>query len=356
MVQENPFINEAFSKIEIPKTPPDYLNKELQEDISLFSEEEKSLVLKQINDEDKTAEEQSKYDLVRSRWWKEKYGFPFENKIAREEVIIRKYASEKENQDKKDLQTQLMYALEINDASKIVQIKKKYIDTYPNQLEGIETLFGIRNFLKKQQYLTKHGHETDYNKRTEIFKDLTEYQFLFTHFILLNSDDPEFMNIFWKTGFVIAEKMGAGKEFTALRRCQVSQVAAYKIIDSIGKKPKLSHPDEDAFNAIDLWTESGQALQIKGWNEKKPAIIKTDTIAFPAIQIDGGNKKSVLFNSTEYVKSKNVLFRAKIKNYGNKIGKDISGYMLMIPYSKIDFNTGEPTPELIEFFRQKLKE
>ena len=119
---------------------------------------------------------------------------------------------------------------------------------------------------------------------------------------------------------------------------------------------KLSHPDEDAFNAIDLWTESGQALQIKGWNEKKPAIIKTDTIAFTAIQIDGGNKKSVLFNSTEYVKSKNVLFRAKIKNYGNKIGKDISGYMLMIPYSKIDFNTGEPTPELIEFFRQKLKE
>ena len=148
--------------------------------------------------------------------------------------------------------------------------------------------------------------------------------------------------------------MGAVSEFNILRRALISQVAVFKIIDLLGKNPKLSHPDEDAFSAIDLWTEGGQALQIKGWREEVPAVIESNVVTFPAIET-GGTQKSSLFNSAEHLKSKDIIFRAKISAYGKKIGRDITGYMLVVPYSKIDFITGEPAPELVEFFQKEIR-
>ena len=55
------------------------------------------------------------------------------------------------------------------------------------------------------------------------------------------------------------------------------------------------------------------------------------------------------------VKNKDHIFRAKIKEYGDRLGKEFKGYMLAVPYSQIDFVNGEPSPELVEFFREKLK-
>lgn len=354
MSREKIFISESLSRIEMSKAPVEYLEKELKEDISVFPKEEQDLILRKIGGEKLTQNEGNRYGLAVNRWWAEKYGFSFINKVARSEVLTRKYAPAEEIKDSKNLQVKLLEAITENNEQKIDQIKKEYIETYPDQLEGVEVLFGIRDFLKKQKEFEKEGDSWSLEKRKERFRDFTEYQFLFTHFILLNNHDREFMDLFWKASFAMAERMAAVREFNILRRGQVSQVAVYKIIDSLGKNPKLSHPSEDAFNAIDLWTEDNQAIQIKGWKEEVPAVINSDVAAFPAIEVDG-TKKTSLFNSVEYFKSKDKIFKAKIKKYGKKIGRDISGYMLAVPYSKIDFVTGEPAPELVEFFKKEIK-
>lgn len=355
MQKEKLFISESSSKEDIPKKPQEYFNQELREDISVFPPETQEIIFKELNGVKLTVNELKAYNSAVNDWWRTKYGFPFNKKTAREEVLARKYYSSPEMENRKNLQTELFRAVSNREKEKIKQLREKYAESYPDQLEGVETLFGIIDFLKKQSEFNKKKIELDKQKRMEIFQDFTEYQFLFTHFIILNGNDKEFMDIFWKAAFAIAERMKKVKEFNTLRRSIISQAAAYKIIEAIGGKPKLSHPEEDAFRNIDLWTDKGSAIQIKGWEEETPMLIESDEITFPAVRTDDSPKTSKYFDSREFYKSKNSLFRAKIKEYGEQIGRKISGYMLVIPYSKIDFITGEPDPQLVEFFKKEIK-
>ncbi len=132
----------------------------------------------------------------------------------------------------------------------------------------------------------------------------------------------------------------------------MSQVAVYKILESIGEKPSLSHPDEDAFHAIDLWVQPGMTIQTKmGKHVETPALLETEHLAFPAVKARN-KKESRYYNSKYFHESER--FRAKIRNYGKMKGEKIKGFMLIIPFSKIDRATGEPSSELTEFFRNKI--
>ncbi len=340
---------------EKPKSAELYYLDELESDMEAFPEEIRQIVRKVIDREHIVTEEQRKFDIANSKWWQEKYGFPFTKKDARNEVLNRKYNPEKVEGARR-LQRELMEAIKVSDEEKITELKNKYQEQFADQMEAIEVIFGVRDFIKKSKELSEDTDKTKFSREEykDRVRDLTEFQFLFTHFLVQNNKDREFLELFWRVAEAIAGRVGAVRELNILRRGQMAQVAVYRIMEELGDSPKLSHPNEDAFNAIDLWETSEKPIQIKGWNEEVPAVFTTDEVVFPAVQIDVKNKRR-LYNSAEYFKSQNMVFRTKVKKYGHKIGKDLEGYMLAVPYSKIDFVNGEPAQELVEFFKGELK-
>ena len=160
-----------------------------------------------------------------------------------------------------------MEALKAQDEHKISELKARYKTEYPNQIEGIEVLFGLPEFLRTQADINKQKQEKSHHlSQPEVkqqFKNLTEYQFLMTHFILQNSNDKAFLSDFWNILEKIGGQMGNLRDVHTQRNGVLTQVAVYKILEQLGERPRLSHPDEDAFEAIDLWVagEKGNTNQ-----------------------------------------------------------------------------------------------
>lgn len=255
----------------------------------------------------------------------------------------------------RELQRDFFKAVETDDAEKLGELKKRYETEYPDQLEGVEAIFGLKEFLRKQKNIDEDKEKGDYKIEKSRFRDLTEYQFLFTHYMIENGGDKELLSYFWDTAKAIAKRTGTLAELNKSRRGLLSQVAVYKILDKLGEKPRLSHPETDAFHAVDLWLRNDSAVQVKGSRHlEKPAVIgpdQIDQIAFPALQAE--TESETRYYNAKYFHD-SMRFRAKVKNYARMKGENIKPYLLIIPYSQIDFVTGEPAPELVEFFKEKL--
>jgi hypothetical protein len=339
---------------EKPKSAFAYLREELRGDFELFAEEMQPAIEVFIRGETADPAVISNAQKAINTWWQDKYGFPFSLVDARNEVLMRKYAQDKTKYESA-LLIRLLKAMAENNEVDTKKAKDEYKENYPEELEGLSVILAMRNFFRKSKSFNEEGGPKNSEERMKVFRDFTEYQFLFTHFIVSNNQDKDFLEIFWKVAREIAEKEKAIKELNMLQRGQLSQVASFRIAKLLGFNPRISHPDEDAFNAIDLWAESDVALQITGSEEETPQFISSDYFPFPAIEIKDGLQKSRMLFSQKFVENKASKFLAKVDKYARHTGRDIKGYMLVIPYSKIDFITGEPAPELVEFFKDKIE-
>ena len=85
----------------------------------------------------------------------------------------------------------------------------------------------------------------------------------------------------------MAEDAGLLNSYDINKRGILSQVAIFKTLEELGYTPELSHPKEDAFNAIDVWIEADKPLQVKSSKNKEAVmVVNTDKIAFPGIVVD----------------------------------------------------------------------
>ena len=306
----------------------------------------------------KTEEGYISPDVV-SRWWKTKFGFGFEDKIARDKKLIEfisKSALERETtaednlRQRAKLQVEILKSAEENDINRFIS---EYTKKYPSEFEGIAAITSVREFIEFQDWFKKHVKTAGLEKAQECFVSFTEYQFLLNHFVLRYSEDTEILEQFWKAAESMFGTEDEKVRFIALKGAVLSQVAIHKIIQSLGGNPELAHPRDDAFNSIDLWSEDhSAAVQASGWNETVPAFYAADKVFLPASSIDtqdGINMYSIS-NGIE----KNKKFMLKIKRYAHKNRVNINGYMMVVPYSQINQTNGDPTPELVEFFRDKI--
>ncbi len=183
-------------------------------------------------------------------------------------------------------------------------------------------------------------------------QSLTQYHFLLSHFVEQNSDDKAFLEDFWYT----IEQLGVAandlRQAQITRSGVVSQVAAYKIFKRLGRHPQLSHPREDAFEAIDMWSDDDTAIQVKtGKKASDELLLDTDSIAFPGIESREGDV--VQHVNTDLMRDI-ARFTTKSDDYGKRIGKKIKGYYAVIPRQTFDHVTGEPSEEIVERFRERL--
>lgn len=348
---------------EVPRSPREHIIQEIRNDLSAFSDSDQAIMEKMLSGEVLRKEEQQICDYARDKWWQDKYGFPYNNKAARTEVIMQKYAKPQEIAAAHTLQDKLLQACGERNDAEIARLKQDYIEQYPDQLEGVEIIFGLEQYLKDQEAIDPDKQErkpTNKDAR-KIFQSITEYNFLLTHFIYNNSNDKAFLEKLWAVLGAMADRKKELPQFHQLQRGIATQVATALILKELGLKPKLSHPSEDAFNAIDLWTDTA-AVQIKGGKQRliDNVFIETDTIAFPGIEatrkMTGEEKKelSKTYHINSHMFQEAQRFQTKLSKYNKLTGKNMRGYFFMIPYQKIDFVTGKPTPDLIATVKERM--
>ncbi len=83
----------------------------------------------------------------------------------------------------------------------------------------------------------------------------------------------------------------------------------------------------------------------------RPALLEDEEVAFPNIQTRHHQERQ-RFNSK--LAHDSARFRAKLREYAERTRQELRGYLLVIPNDKIDFITGEPAPELVEYFRREF--
>jgi hypothetical protein len=210
--------------------------------------------------------------------------------------------------------------------------------------EAAEVIASFPAFLETQRKLKMEEIEND-EERLAAYRDVTEYQFLITHYVASHEGDPPALQEMWKALRSIAGKKEDPRNFSPFQRGVVTQVATHKIFKKLGFAPHLSHPEEDAFKKIDLWSDENHAVQVKGTAEEQFDIFETDKIGPAPVEVSGKDGKTrKLFDSALRT------FRTKLKSFGT----DVTGYFIVIPSKMINFETGEPSDELVELVHQKI--
>lgn len=311
---------------------------------------------KKFAGEQLSSEEQSLFDRARNEWWFNKYGFPYARQEERVEVLTRKYMVTEELSKRRDMQQALFAAVRENDPARLKEARAAYEAEFPEQLEGLAALLEFPSYVSTQEKISFSGFNERNPKERErkklAIQSLTQYHFLISHFVEQNSDDKMFLEDFWRTIEQLGVALGNLRQAQIMRSGVLSQVAAYKIFKQLGQHPQLSHPREDAFEAIDMWSDADTAIQIKtGRETSDELLIDTDTIAFPSIESKEGD--TVRHVSTELMHDI-ARFTTKSNLYGKKIGKKIKGYFAVIPRQTFDHVTGEPSEEVVRRFAERL--
>ena len=139
-------------------------------------------------------------------------------------------------------------------------------------------------------------------------------------------------------------------------------MAAYRIFEQLNLRPQLSHPVEDAFDSVDLWTDTATrtaAVQVKsvGKRQEQDAMfVKTDSVVFPGMHVSEvqARKRVEQYHMNSYLFLEAQRFNAKLSKYKKRTGKNVEGYFVVIPYQKVDFITGEPDPGLVQLAKERI--
>ncbi len=250
------------------------------------------------------------------------------------------------------ISSQVMAAFNSPEKKAVYLAKKALLEEHPNETQAIETIFGIIPALRNSESLkTLDAKKDGWDKVKQTLKNVTEYNFLLTDLVHSNIENREFLSGLWKTMSELARSIGEEKQFDQLKRGILSQVAAWRVLEENGSNPKLSHPSEDAFDSIDLWTEKGEAVQVKGAPVHGVALIETDTVAFPGVTFWGGSSK---YHLNAHLFSEAQRFKAKISRYGELHNENTKGLFLVVPYEDIDFTTGEPNRRAVDEVKKSL--
>jgi hypothetical protein len=248
----------------------------------------------------------------------------------------------------RELESQFRAALVQGNRDALKRMKRAYEERYPHEQESIEALFGLSKYLDTSRTI-REIKERDGSVPKDLYRAQTEYNFTLTHFVKV-ANDKEFLSGFWGLlGSVgLARGTEDARQVEHLRAGIVTQVAISKTFEALGEGTSISHPDEDAFRATDLWVEE-HPVQVKGVNGNEPQFTEVDTMTYPATSVRHGNRETVY--SSHFDKEIDR-FGLKIRKYGDMKGVEMHGYFVAVPYRMIDLDTGDPSPELIEYFRE----
>lgn len=199
-------------------------------------------------------------------------------------------------------------------------------------------------------------------------------QFLATDF--LTKTDDKFIKLFWTQYKAIFELFhpNSDEPFLGFKRGVVGQAGIFNAIKSMSLKPVLASLSQEALG-IDLFAIQGGStehierilpIQVKHgtshsyeYEEKKYKkatslqVIPKETICFPSVSIDKPKVQTHIFSS--YLKTSAHL-EQDVKSRSKEVGKIVKALKIICPINSFDQDTGDPTPEFLTEFEQKIRE
>jgi|GEM_PF-2823440 len=275
--------------------------------------------------------------------------------------------SDKEKGDKESFLTALIDrdwsavlkpALEKHNFQIVKKLHKEYSKQYPQEQEEIEAFFNALSAWSKEKQL-KYSLVKGKEKRKAI-RELTEYQYLLTHFLIQNSQNKDELERFWDLLKKTASASGKTEEFQTMRQGVLGQVATFLSLNELKLHPHLAHPRLDMFDQIDLQakdTNSKKEIDIQIKSTKRvssPEIFSSQEVYFPSVEINQRDN-TVINIADKYFVQKNKVFQMHLQKYQDMIKKQVKGYLVVIPYQEIDHVTGQPFPKIVNFLKQKLR-
>ena len=150
---------------------------------------------------------------------------------------------------------------------------------------------------------------------------------------------------------------GVNSRLEKLKLGTLSQVAIMHALEAAGHRSNIVHPDDDAFNQIDLTIGGNEVIQVKGMSKKKMdmTVLEIDEVVLPGLKVKAKDGKE--FHITDYLAQKHSQFREKIKDYQErlKLKEPIKGYMIAVPYERFDSVTGVPDEDFVNFVKDEVK-
>ncbi|MGC9048793.1 MAG: hypothetical protein ACP5IX_01045 [Patescibacteria group bacterium] len=229
------------------------------------------------------------------------------------------------------------------------ELKQEFIKENPDSVEVIEAIFGIKDVARIEQELSVAKNKKlriEREKLKEMMRNLTQWHFLLTN-LLIQIKDKSFASSFWSELGAIYKSF-SDRPIKGIRKGIVGQVGVYKTLEKFGLQPRIAHPDEDAFEKMDLWVSlptAEVAIQTKYTQKIEQPLIVKDDIDYPSVLIESLDKETYV---SHYDIEQMIRLRESCRKKAKQTGKKIQSLYLSIPEGSFDPDTGEPTEEFLK--------
>lgn len=235
-------------------------------------------------------------------------------------------------------------------------LKQEFIRNYPEEAEVIEAIFDIKyvDEIEKELILSKEQKKKiEPEKLKEMMRDLTRWQFLVTH-LLSQNQDKSFAISFWSEIGTI-HKLFSDRPLRGRKKGIIGQVGVYKTLKKFGLQPQIAHPDEDAFEKMDLSISlptAEAAIQTKYTERVKQPLVIKDDVDYPSVFLEKIDKETYI---SHYDIEQMMRLCESCRKKSARTGKKIEALYLAIPEGSFDPDSGEPTEEFLKQIEPEIK-
>jgi len=241
------------------------------------------------------------------------------------------------------------------------QLRNRLIKESPDYSLTITALFEIGEMAQAEKRLFALNQEGRKRIRIEgrsekirrLVRSLTESQFTLTHLLIQLEKHPEFVQSFWSEAGEIY-RLFSEKSFKGCKKGIIGQAGVYHLMDYFGLKPKISHPDEDAFDKTDLWlsypgSKEALALQTKYTQRTdRPIFLSTDEIDYPGTFIRNYAKEKDI-----HISHKDIDEMMHLKQTFKH--KPTIGFYFACPDGSFDGLTGKPKEKFLREVQPEIE-
>jgi hypothetical protein len=293
-------------------------------------------------------------------------------------------------------QNDLLRAIRSGEKEKIEALRQEYQEKFPDQIEGVVAMFRaidffdgekrklllnkkksdlyneIKDLEKRKNYpeqksdLREKNEEMD-SLRAEtksIIRELAAYQALLIDFVRKNHRNDAFLGNFWQMIRQIdnaVNKRGLSAESEGFGRTKsgaLGQAAIMHALEAAGYKPRIAHPDMDAFQKIDFTLDEGaeeKFIQAKATRrEDMGRVLEIDELVLPGLLVKAKDGKE--FHVTDNIAREHGEFRESMAEYKKRLNLKELPAAYMIVASKGDYaeNTGFPTQKFNKLIEDEI--
>jgi len=253
------------------------------------------------------------------------------------------------------LQTKLLRAFAYGKQDDINSCREEFLQTYPGDAGGIELLFATVKTLKEASILP--GSQSTDPEGSRLLISKSENTQNFAKYILKNSGNRKFLKQFW--GYLQKTARWANIEdlFVKFKHNLITEVAAYRALSYAGVCPVFADPEEDILMAVDIKIRDGRDfVQVKGSPISDVFIVSSLDMSILKVQeIVKLIPEGLESGAGAFWKKVFDKFTEDTNFLETGLGRRVVSYLVVIPYGKCDFQTGEieqETKELVlDYFR-----